>query len=213
VSHQLEGDKRGRTRSSLIAAYEAYQREEPGSMDILLQSVRKFATSKLIHLEHDFAEFGTAENTDDWAQEVTIKVWRGMDTTRTPSSFYAWVHKIAFNQASASFNNLVEEQDVHASLTKPIRDKNGEDIGDVGVKDNPELYTGGPSSRLYIPQSVQGIDLNICKLILAGMTYAEIGEDLQMTEDAIWSRVKRLKKRIAAERATEKKANEARWKR
>jgi DNA-directed RNA polymerase specialized sigma24 family protein len=203
VSNHIEGAKRGRTRNELIAAYEAYQRGEPRSFDVLLQKVQKFATSKLIHLEHDFVDFGTAENADDWAQEVTIKVWQGMNVTRTSESFYAWVHKIAFNQASASFNELSEEQDKKVGLTKPIKDSYNGSLD--AVKDNPEIYeTSGVSTSIYIPPSVQGLDLDICKLILDGMTYTRIAKELKITESNVKKRLERLRTRIAAERKTER---------
>ena len=60
MTDRVAAAKRSRKRDELMAAYEAYQRREPASMDKLLAAVRKFAYMKLYHLEHDFKDFGSA---------------------------------------------------------------------------------------------------------------------------------------------------------
>jgi len=78
TSYLPEERKRESVRTKLIAAYEAYVRREKASMDNLLKLVNEFAFMKLSHLEYepDFRQFGSAETADDWAQNVTIKVWQ-----------------------------------------------------------------------------------------------------------------------------------------
>jgi Sigma-70 region 2 len=101
--------------------------------------VFKFARLKLLSLEYDFRDFGTAETVDDWAQEVTITVWQKLHTFKgEPSSFYAWVHKICFSKVVKAFTNLKAEQRNKESL---VVDKRTEDR--TYRADNPNMYDQG----------------------------------------------------------------------
>jgi DNA-directed RNA polymerase specialized sigma24 family protein len=215
VSNKIAAVKRDRTRTELMAAYEAYQRREPASMDKLLLLVRKFVYLKLYHLEYDFKDFGSAETVDDWTQDVTIKVWQELKEDRfegTPAQFYSWVHKIAFNKASEAFNKLDEERATSVPLFIKS-DDGGDENGDTYEEDNPAIYedrAGSDRSYVRIPASVQGTDLMICNLLLTtvrgedgkyrGRTYANVAGILNMTENAVAQRMKRLQDRFRAER-------------
>jgi hypothetical protein len=142
-SDSKRGEVRGNIKKQLIDAYESFMRREPGSMDRVLKLVNEFALVKLIYLEHvpDFRQFGSAETADDWAQEVSIKVWQELiskDSERTGEQFYAWVHKIAFNQAADSFNYLLDERATKVPLfVKGIDDQ---EDGEEHEIENPEIY-------------------------------------------------------------------------
>ena len=207
--------KRTSIRNNLMSAYEAYERREPNSMDKLLELVRKFAYMKLCHLEFDFKGFGTAETVDDWAQDVVINVWQNLEkkTFKTPALFYSWVHKIAFNQATDSFNYLIEEKSTEVPLMVKIRDEHGTDEEDE--EENPLIHSQSNNDHsIRIPASVQGIDRTICKLLLTtvreaatgkhrGRNYAEVAWVLSMTEDAVETRIRRMRKNIKAENERE----------
>lgn len=215
----IERRKRAGVRAELMSAYEAYQRREPASMDKLLMVVRKFAYMKLYHLEHDFKDFGSAETVDDWTQDVSIRVWQSLlkNDNRTPASFYAWVHKIAFNKGNASFNKLAAERAtavplfVNSTLVRLGQAGDG-DPEDDHQEENPALQEEGHSNpSVCIPKSVQGVDLTICKLLLTkvvgaedgkerGRTYADVGFVLGMTENAVKKRLQKLRSRLRAER-------------
>jgi RNA polymerase sigma factor (sigma-70 family) len=224
VSENREAAKtRGRIRKGLIAAYEAYQRREPASMDALMVKVREFAYMKVYHLEFEFNKFGSAETADDWAQEISIKVWQGLekfdnDPRSTPESFYSWVHKIAFNQGLAAFNDLKKQKREKVGLTVKPRDEFGSEEEE---EDNPEIYESKiRDSFIRIPASVTGIDLNICKMLLTkvrgkdghhrGRNYAEVARALNMTEASVKMRLNRLKMKIKAEEDKETEEKRAR---
>lgn len=188
-------------------------------MDKLLALVRKFVYMKLYHLEHDFKDFGSAETVDDWTQDVSIRVWQSLlkDDRRSPASFYAWVHKIAFNEGNAAFNKLIKEKATKVPLMVPISD---EDAGtDEDEQENPELHEEeGYSSSVRIPASVQGVDRQICNLLLTtircaedgrhrGRNYAEVGQVLNMTEAAVESRIRQIRKNIKTDRARGEEQN------
>jgi hypothetical protein len=217
MTDTLAGLKHKSTRQALIAAYEAYERREPGSMDRLLQLVRKFAFLKVSHLEYepDFKQMGSAETADDWAQEVTIKVWQELvkkDKKRTGEEFYSWVHKIAFNRATDAFNDLLKQKKTKI----PMFVSNEEEVDQKGrtetfTEENPLIHAGadGYGSNTLIPAHVEGLDLTICKLMLTevqdqnkngdyftrGRRYDEVAFVLGMTAEAVQMRMMRLRKR------------------
>lgn len=201
--NSFEKRKRDRTRDALIAAYEAMVHQEPGSGDKLLLLVQKFIYSKVYHLEYEFAKFGSAETADDWAQEATIEVWKGLhrfmnNPKSTPALFYSWVHKIAFNKATDAFKRLLKEKATKVGLTVGTRDEYGASDGE---DENPEIYEGQEhNTNFHIPASVKGVDYSICLLILAGMNYAQIAEELKLTEKAVRDRMHRLRKKLKEEK-------------
>lgn len=188
--------KRNTLKKRIVQAYEAYQRKEPSSADNLFAAVRAFAYVKVYHLEYDFKNFGSAETADDWAQDICVSVWSSLDKFKgTSANFYAWVHRIAYNEATDAFSKLYQEQRRMTGLTVPARHN---DSVDGDEEDNPAMFSeGGYDGRVQIPASVQGVDRNICLLIRDGRSYAEAAEELVgMTEEGVKQRVKRLKKRL-----------------
>lgn len=190
--------KRIRGREQLIKLYTAHQRQVPGSLERLLDEVRKFAYTKVYHLEVDFKNIGTSETADDWAQEVTIKVWQGLnDFNGTPELFYSWVHKIAFNQATEAFGYLKKESELKVPLMVKSSDDKEEGVEEI----NPLLYKDDPDTVNYrLPNFIKGVDRNICLLIIDGMTYAQAAVVLNMTKSAIESRVRRLRNTLVEAR-------------
>jgi RNA polymerase sigma factor (sigma-70 family) len=200
-SNKSAGLKREGMKKKLMAAHVSYKNGEAGSADHLLGLVRQFAYLKVYHLEFDFKGFGSVETADDWAQEIVIKVWRGLDEReRSSESFYAWVHKIAFNQATDAFNELHDARQEKVSLTVPVT-LDGSDENEE--EENPEIYRaskGYEGLNVQIPPSVQGIELNICKLLMDGKSYIGAAKSLNMSVSAVSKRMSRLKDRLKAER-------------
>jgi RNA polymerase sigma factor (sigma-70 family) len=205
--------RKNQTKEELVAAYEAYQRREPGSLDNLLVLAREFALTKVYHLEHDFREMGSYETADDWAQEVSISVWEGLvganDTKQfvgDGAGFYAWVHKIAFNRGIKAFNDLKDEQKTKVSWT--LKHGRGEDAYET---DNPEVYINPIPDRLIdLPNGITGLDREIVLHVYAGRNYHEIGELLGMSESAVTSRIHQVKKRVVKEEAKRRARQAAR---
>jgi hypothetical protein len=66
-SKTTEGKTRAGMRSKMTTAYQEYLEKRPGSLDRLVEIVRKFAYMKVYHLEYEFRNMGSAETADDWA--------------------------------------------------------------------------------------------------------------------------------------------------
>lgn len=154
-SQRLAALERNKKRNALISAYEAYQRQEPLSLDTLLKQVQRFAYTKVYHLEHDFRHFGSAETADDWAQDVMIKVWQKLSDGSFKGNgeqFYAYVHKIAFNRAQKAFNKLAEAEQTKVPLTVE-RHEGGDPDAEMYEDDNPELLKS-PATENWIGDGV-----------------------------------------------------------
>jgi RNA polymerase sigma factor (sigma-70 family) len=160
----LAAIKRKSRRDGLMAAFTAYKNGEPNSVNRLISLVREFAYTKVYHLEYNFKDTGSAETADDWAQEVAIKVWENLSNFEgSPELFYSWVHKVAFNQASAAFNYLDDAQKSKAGLMVELEGKDR-----TFFRDNPEIYnqdTPEETPYPHIPEWVDGIDRAIIRLM------------------------------------------------
>jgi DNA-directed RNA polymerase specialized sigma24 family protein len=132
---RLAAARRLAIKDKIVAAYEAYQRKEPGSADALMALVRDFAYSKMQRLTFDLPS--GAMDADDFAQDVALEVWMRLDTHtgETGESFYAWVHKIAFNHRVDTFHALLTEKRERASLHHEITEDD-----ETFEDDNPEIY-------------------------------------------------------------------------
>lgn len=210
MTPSIRGEKRQKTKDAMTSAYLAYKNNKAGSLTVLLGIIKKFAIAKMYDLEIDFVKTGTAETVDDWAQEVLIRVWQGLEGfSGVPESFYPWVHKIIFNRSTHAFNMLDDERSNKLSLT--VTGWTGDDAKIAYDQENPEIYKslGGYEGYITIPDSIQGVDLDICKLMIAGTRYEQIGEELGLTCAAVKQRMSRLRKRMEAERKASKAAIEA----
>lgn len=130
---------RMKTREKIVAAYETYQRSEAGSADHLMALVREFAFTKLQYLDYEFSS--GVESAEDWAQDVTLDVWSalinpGSHLPKDGASFYAWLHRIAFNHAADASSNLLGEKRERVSLQEEVTGDNGETY----EEDNPVIY-------------------------------------------------------------------------
>jgi RNA polymerase sigma factor (sigma-70 family) len=206
LSDELAAIKRNTLKKRIEAAYAAYKAKEPGGADELMLAVRALAYTKVYHLEYDFKTFGSAETADDWAQDVCISVWSGLDKFKgTSANFYAWVHRIAFRKSLKAFTQLKEESCTKVQLFTSKNEDECEDENDT-EQDNPEIYEGhdGYDGGVQIPASVLGVERNICLLIRDGRNYAEVAEDLHMTVAAVTQRLLRLRERLQAQREQKK---------
>lgn len=138
-SSDYEARRRQSTKDQIVAAYDGYKRQEPGSESTLMELVRKFAYTKLRYLDFDLNFNSGAADADDWAQEVALDVWKRLDTHRgdTGESFYAWIHRIAFNTGADAAKSLLSEKRQRADLYLEVTD---DDDGEVFEEDNPEIY-------------------------------------------------------------------------
>jgi len=220
--------KRQEYRKQLEDAYASYERREPLSMDKLLEVVREFARRKLYRVESnpEFGQLGTIGTVDDYVQKVCEAVWKGLTQGSfrgNASTFYSWVHKIAFNQRRGFEGEILEQKYVKVPLlvSRAVGEdeKVTNDRDEYEQVDNPEIHDGPTAFDIgcTIPKDTQGVDLTICKLLLTdvqdkvngryirrGRNYAEVARLLDMTTEAVEIRIRRMRERNIANKAQEK---------
>lgn len=186
-------------KSKLFTAYEKHLRKEPGSTDGLFRVVRDYAYNKVYGLEIDFKEMGSSSTADDWAQDVALKVWEGLQLReRTPSEFHAWVNRIATNAKTDAFDELMDQKTTNLPFFYELEEEGSEE---TFTEENPLIHEEHEPFTIQIPECVQGLDRHICQFIMDGCSYAAIARMFEMTGDSVKGRMKRLKKKVAAERA------------
>ena len=116
-----------------------------------------------LEYEHNFKEFGTAETADDWAQEVSIKVWQGLTGAGnteifqgTGADFYSWVHKIAFNRATDAFKGLLKEKKTKVAMFHEIEEEGERGSIETFTEENPLIHAEGAGygAGIGIPKTV-----------------------------------------------------------
>jgi DNA-directed RNA polymerase specialized sigma24 family protein len=195
----VAASERATNKERIIAAFEAYQRQEPASVDNLMVVVGDFLHAKLKRLDHDFHD--SAILAEDRAQNALMDIWsrvRLHQFTGTGEEFFRWVNRISFTARMEGLRELIDEQRKRTPLMF-----DGEAEDDPAF-DNPALYEREVinESPFTIPNTVQGTDLSICRLILDGKSYAEIAAILDISEKAVKDRMYRIKRQMKAEGRT-----------
>lgn len=196
--NKLAAVKHERFKLRLIAAYDNYVADSVANETAFWNAVLDFARMKIYYLELEFSSVGTTNTVDDYAQEVALAVWTGLETfSGDGPTFYSWVHAICYNQAAHFFKEIKNQKTNKVGITVVVEDEQGEEE----EIDNPELHSCQLRDFfITIPKSVQGVDLAICHLMLDGINYAQIGKMLGMSETAVKLRMYKLRKRLAAEK-------------
>lgn len=190
---QFLAAKREENHSKLIAAYENYVRDPGRYENQFWHAILEFAKIKLHYLEIEFSSTGTSSTADDFAQDVAMGVWEGLRSFRgNKFNFYAWVHSICYKQAARFFNELKKHKYKKVGTSIVIEDENGFEE----VVDNPEIYNSHNVLRdffITIPDNIEGVNRDICLMILDGMSYKQVAEELGMSEMAVTLRIHRIR--------------------
>ena len=136
---RIASHKQKSMKKRILAAYEAYQRREPNSLNALVTVSREFVYRKLYnHIESKFRDIGTAETADDWAQDVVIKIWQQLTEgyEGTAANYYSYLNKAAFNKRVDATDLVLEKRATMRALTVPVENDDSEE----GTRDNPAIY-------------------------------------------------------------------------
>jgi Sigma-70, region 4 len=196
--NQLAAIKREVNKEGIIAAFEAYQRREPLSVDNLFETVSDFLLTKLERLDHDFNE--SAVLAEDRAQDVLMDIWSRVrlgQFTGDGEDFFRYVNRISFTARMDGLRELIDEQKKRSPLMFDGETEDDDPFENPAL-DGPVINEGS----FTIPQHVQGVDLSICRLILDGKSYADIAAILEISEQAVKDRLARIRKRNEAEGRT-----------
>ena len=167
-------------KDRLTRLYCAFAENPTGATErALFKEVIAFARRKLIRLEWEFKGFGTDETFDDWAQEVTIDVWKGLTKfSGEPTSFHGWVHKITYLKRTNARLELAKIKKKKVSLTVQVGkqsnyDKDTTEYEDKAgdVKDNNELYPELNESGVGFHGLLEGMDKRAAAILRVAFAY------------------------------------------
>jgi RNA polymerase sigma factor (sigma-70 family) len=205
--------KQVENRKRIEQAYDNYKRDPFTYETAFITEVLEFAKRKFRRIEIENPQTATIQDADDYAQRVAIDVLNGLANFRG-DNFHAWLSKIVHNTKNDFISEMDEQRKTKVGISVVVNN----DDGDKEEIDNPLLYsTSGYDHLLNIPKSVTGIDRNICNLLLTqvrgkdgnhrGLNYAEVAHVLNMNEDAVKTRILKLRRRLKAEKNEERARN------
>jgi RNA polymerase sigma-70 factor (ECF subfamily) len=169
----------------------------PGAFEELVEAYQHRLVAVMHHL------VGNAEEAEDLAQEVFLRVYRARQRYRPRSKFSTWLFTIANNLA---LNAL------RARQRKPVVPLDARDSGPLGPRPAEQLVAdrgGAPSQRLQqqelaavVRQALDGLNERQRMAVLLNkfedMNYAEIAEVMGLTTKAIKSLLNRARTNLRA---------------
>ena len=183
-----------------------------GGTEDLFKAVRELAVVMLRRVTKDFGDAGACGNHDDLAQDICLKVLEKFDDfAGDGKQFLHFVTKIIRGKRIDATRQRLDDMgairrdaegkiiNANAPVFVPFHvDRTNED-GNVEEIENPALYEESyRRTMIEIPASIQGEDLQICRWMLAGMTYAQIGKETGLTARAVETRLYRIRERESA---------------
>ena len=125
------------------------------------------------------------ESTEDLYQEIVCALWESYDTFKGDSSFSSWLYSVARNTAVAYYRrNQLRQPEI--SLTDVERD-----FQDWHETPNPlvgELY--------YLIDQLNADDRKLVGLYIDGYEYDEIAQQMNLSQQAVRTRMSRIKVRL-----------------
>jgi RNA polymerase sigma-70 factor (ECF subfamily) len=172
--------------------------DEPGAFEELVQAYQHRLLAVMRHL------VGSADEAEDLAQEVFLRVYRSRKKYRPRSKFSTWLFTIANNLA---LNALRTKQ------RKPVVRLNVNDSGPLGPRPAEQLVRDSgerPSGELrhaelvgVIQQALSGLNerqrLAVVLNKFEDMNYAEIAEVMGLTVQAVKSLLSRARANLRLE--------------
>ena len=169
--------------------------DEPGAFEEMVENYQHRLIAVMHHL------IGNAEEAEDLAQEVFLRVYRARKKYRPRSKFSTWLFTIANNLA---LNALRSRQ------RKPVVPLNVHDSGPLGPRPAEQLVkaaTSSPSMRIQnaelvaiIKRALEGLnERQRMALILnkfEDMNYSEIAEVMGLTTQAVKSLLSRARNNL-----------------
>lgn len=171
--------------------------DEPGAFEELVERFQHRLVAVMLHL------VGNAEEAEDLAQEVFLRVYRARKKYRPRSKFSTWLFTIANNLA---LNSL------RARQRKPVVSLRTSDSGPLGPRPQEQLVPDpgtGPVQRVQkdelaerIRSALDGLNERQRMAVVLNkfedMNYAEIAEVMGLTTKAVKSLLSRARANLRA---------------
>lgn len=176
------------TEKELIAKCKKHDRD---AFNILVQSYQ----SKIINLAYGM--LSNQEDAYDAAQEVFIKVYRGMENFEQKSSFSTWIYRITVNVC----NDILRKRTRTAPTVSIYQNSEDEDDRPIEIKDSaptPQEHIEMTETQQLVRDALDELSEEYKAVItlydLEGLSYDEISAVLKCPVGTIKSRLNRARK-------------------
>lgn len=203
-------------KKKLMAAYDDYQ--ATGDEESFFSAIVDFAERRLARQKRGFTQFDAANEARDYAQDVALAAFKALGTFTDATHFFHWLLRVIVNKRKNFFWELMDAKyrKLEYEVQLPVKKRDVRERSAWERVENPEMFkfmTEITPFSITFPVSFDYIDRNICKALLElklverkdgtlddkHLSYREVGEMLNMTEDAVKQRIHRMRKKVEAE--------------
>lgn len=138
---------------------------------------------------------GSAEDAADVAQEAFLKVWRGLPSFQGESSFSTWLYKLTSNAAIDFLRRRARQRGAESPLSLDEED-NGLAALTPDSAPSPQEQLEHRELQAALAEGLKRLSQEhrqALSLRLAGLSYAEIAQALEVEEGTVKSRIARAR--------------------
>lgn len=186
---------------------ELVQRAKDGDEDAFAQLVTEHE-KRIFNLCRRLT--GNPEDGAELAQEAFLNAWRGLGRFQGESSFSTWLYRLASNACIDFLRKEKRRQNI--SMTVSLDDEEGEGGRQAELPDQryaPEQCLEQAELRRAIARGLEQISVEHKQILIMreinGLSYAEIGDVLDLEEGTVKSRIARA--RLALRKVLEDEGN------
>ena len=141
---------------------------------------------------------GDPEDAADMTQEAFLRAWRSVGSFRGDSKFSVWLYRLTTNVCIDFLRSRGRKPTV--SLTVENEDEETQELDVADERFDPEAQFERAELRRSVQRGLESLpeDYRMILILreLNGLSYAEIGETLQLEEGTVKSRLFRARKKL-----------------
>ena len=144
---------------------------------------------------HCWMMLGSADPADDAAQEVFIKVYESLGKFQKNSSFSTWIYRVTANHCTDILRKRTRQK---TESWDALLESGGEQVEKLFSSSGPDPLSFATTELLakflsFLPEESRTV---LLLREVEGLSYQEIAETLQCTEDAVKARLKRARREL-----------------
>lgn len=143
---------------------------------------------------------GSVDTVEDHAQEVFLRVFRGIRNFQGDAALGTWIHRIAINYliGDARRRRALKRGRPTLSLDAPLQSKGGEFVAEVGSRrTDPSVEIQNEEKGVVIRDAIEALDDDLREIILMReieqMSYEDISSTLDIPIGTVRSRIHRAR--------------------